>query len=589
MKSIKRERNKTKYSFNNLELNDKRKILEDEEFTTADLPFQICRAYFRGTNMIGNQWTIPLEPPQKLKNLVYMSAYEEFTTQLNNCSTWKKKERYCYYFIGLIFPPLLPLFMYRSRRKKFKKLRNVAAGLQKGIWLNNTEKRRVNYVAKTIKISASPDYTMACIDFLDIERDREYYNGPTLPLTFHLSGDGFFNSPFNLSYKDCLVRSLSLLDRTENFIEIYIENLNSLLKSLSFFEYLSFSEAKFWKLIKFLHTNNLGILKKRSIKAELAILEYKNKGNKTIKQGSDKKNYKSNSQTYIFHFDFISKYPQTVGHIVEYCRYELYTRNTDIKLAIVFSRSDQSTIIPMTGHIDIQAYASRGATESLLTSNERFNNSTKISDVTIPKFYNSGEESNRESDDGESSEEYDQMFTGLKSKWTEPFLIKGDDKKTKQQRNDSYTVTESNYSQASYSPNKVEVEDYENNEQLAKMLHDDNPLNDFRNRRHSRGCCFQFKISIVAFLKLGFLRSSLPPKYPILNLSMMIIVLFLDIAAAMMIFLLYWQKEEFQAPLAPFAFIYPFTVILSPLMALTSILVCKSSFYRIFMNLNALT
>ena len=68
--------NKIKYSFTSLELNDKREILEDDEFTTADLPFQICRVYFRGSNSLENQWTIPLEPPKKLKNLIYISAYE---------------------------------------------------------------------------------------------------------------------------------------------------------------------------------------------------------------------------------------------------------------------------------------------------------------------------------------------------------------------------------------------------------------------------------------------------------------------------------------------------------------------------------
>jgi len=272
MKAIKREKNKTKYSFNNLELNDKRKILEDDEFTTADLPFQICRAYFRGTNSITNQWTIPLEPPKKLKNLIYISAYEKFTTQLNNCVMWNKTERLINFILGLLFPPFLPVYIYSIRRKKFKKLRAEITDIQKGIWLNNNEQRRRNFVAKTIKLSASKDYTMVYMDFLDLEKDREYYNGPTLPLTFHLGGDGYFNSPFNLSYRDCLVRSLSLLDRTENFIEVYIENLNSHLRSLSFFEFLSFSEKKFWDLIRFLHSNNTGILRKRSIKAELAIL-----------------------------------------------------------------------------------------------------------------------------------------------------------------------------------------------------------------------------------------------------------------------------------------------------------------------------
>ena len=114
--------NKTKYSFTSLELNDKREILEDDEFTTADLPFQICRVYFRGSNSLENQWTIPLEPPKKLKNLIYISAYEELTTQLNNYSKWRTKERFLYFIIGLLFPPFLPIYIYRIRKKKFKKL-----------------------------------------------------------------------------------------------------------------------------------------------------------------------------------------------------------------------------------------------------------------------------------------------------------------------------------------------------------------------------------------------------------------------------------------------------------------------------------
>mmetsp|Transcript_11557 Transcript_11557/g.10229 ORF Transcript_11557/g.10229 Transcript_11557/m.10229 type:complete len:203 (+) Transcript_11557:529-1137(+) len=202
MKAIKREKNKTKYSFNNLDMNDKRKILEDDEFTTADLPFQICRGYFRGTNSLSNQWTIPLEPPGKLKNLIFISAYEEFTSTLNNAAKWSKGERFTYYFLALIFPSFCPIYLYRTRKRKFKKLRGKIAEIQKGIWLNNSEQRRVNYTTKTIKVSCSRDYTMAYMDFLDLEKDREYYNGPVLPLTFHLSGDGYFNSPLNLSYKD---------------------------------------------------------------------------------------------------------------------------------------------------------------------------------------------------------------------------------------------------------------------------------------------------------------------------------------------------------------------------------------------------
>lgn len=93
----------------------------------------------------------------------------------------------------------------------------------------------------------------------------------------------------------------------------------------------------------------------------------------------------------------------------------------------------------------------------------------------------------------------------------------------------------------------------------------------------------------VAFYKLAFLRNSLPPKFPVLNLSIMIILLFLDVAGALMLFLLYEHEKNFQYALIPFCFVYPFTIILSPIAALTSIFICKASFYRIFLNMNALT
>lgn len=182
-------------------MNDKRKILEDDEFTTADLPFQICRAYFRGTNTLSNQWTIPLEPPFKLKNIVFISSYEEFTSILNNLAKWKKKDKIWYYILLILFPPLLPVYVRVIRKKNFKRLRDSISAIHKPIWLNS-EERRTHLMSKTVKISASKDYTMAYMDFLDLEKDREFYNGPVLPLTFHLSGDGYFNSPFSINSND---------------------------------------------------------------------------------------------------------------------------------------------------------------------------------------------------------------------------------------------------------------------------------------------------------------------------------------------------------------------------------------------------
>ena len=283
---------------------------------------------------------------------------------------------------------------------------------------------------------------------------------------------------------------------------------------------------------------------------------------------SHKNSKHETSQTYILHFDFISQYPQTVGNIVDYCRYELYKNRKDIKLAIVFSRMDQSTLMHQDIHPEIQAITIKsGIYASTLKLNDKLNNSTKLTVASVPKYNKSQENSEEESEEDEKYEEIDGIFAGLKQNWTEPMIVKGSESKVNITNMDSFSASGSLYSQASYTPNRIEVENYEGDEELIKMMVDESPLTGFKNRRHGRDCCFRFRITIIAFLKLAFLRSSLPPKYPLLNLSIMIILLFLDISAAMMLFLLYQHEAQFQITMIPFAFIYPFTIIISPLLA----------------------
>jgi hypothetical protein len=385
-----------------------------------------------------------------------------------------------------------------------------------------------------------------------------------------------------------LVRSLSLLDQSESYIEIYIENLNSYLESLSFFEFLNFSESKFWALIKFLDSNNSGILRKRSIKAELAILEYKNKGNKTVRiqKSSQISTISECSQTYIFHFDFISEHPQTVRNIVDYCRYELYKGKKDIKLAIIFSRIDQATITSRGQHPDIKAISPKSGYISVLTEKKA---SVLLAKASMARFQERDSSSdNMMSSDKDQTEE-EGLFGNLKSNWREPLIMK--DMKASKNRmmsKNSFSATRSDYSNSSYAPNKIEVDSYDN-EHLANMNVEAHPLIAFKNRRHGRDCCFRVKITLVALLKLVFLRGSLPPRYPLLNLIVMIVLLFVDIAAALMVFLLYEHEATFQMTMIPYIFIYPFTIIIAPIIGLTSIFICKASFYRIFMNVNALT
>ena len=152
-----------------------------------------------------------------------------------------------------------------------------------------------------------------------------------------------------------------------------------------------------------------------------------------------------------------------------------------------------------------------------------------------------------------------------------------------------FSATGSVYSNASYAPNKIEVQSIEDNEQLADLMVEENPLIAFKNRRHGRDFWFRVKIFFVAFYKLVFMRNSLPPLYPMVNLSIMVVLLFVDIFASLMLLLLYMHESEIQYPIIPFVFIYPLTIFISPLIGITSVFIWKASFYRIFLNMNALT
>ena len=235
------------------------------------------------------------------------------------------------------------------------------------------------------------------------------------------------------------------------------------------------------------------------------------------------------SQTYIFHFDFIDKFPQTVKNIVDYCRYEMYKRNKDIKLAIVFSRFDQSTlnntnqnpdilaVSPKSGFmsIHIQSRYNRSSLRQTKASNPRF--ADEVEDEKTLSFEKSSEKSNKNN--------LNAIFGGFKNDWDEPLILKRTNENKEDLAKHSFSATGTVYSKASYVPDQIEVQSYDEDELEAHFNAEENPLVAFKNRRHGRDFCFRFQMFFISFYNLVFFRSVLPPKYPILNLSLMIILL----------------------------------------------------------------
>lgn len=60
-----------------------------------------------------------------------------------------------------------------------------------------------------LRFTSTEDYTLAYLDFVDIKKTKDQYEGPTLPMTLLISGTGSFSKPFVLNQQDPLVKSIS--------------------------------------------------------------------------------------------------------------------------------------------------------------------------------------------------------------------------------------------------------------------------------------------------------------------------------------------------------------------------------------------
>ena len=47
-----------------------------------------------------------------------------------------------------------------------------------------------------IRFTSSEDYTLAYIDYVDLKKNKDSYEGPTIPMTLLMSGDGSYQTPF---------------------------------------------------------------------------------------------------------------------------------------------------------------------------------------------------------------------------------------------------------------------------------------------------------------------------------------------------------------------------------------------------------
>ncbi len=78
-----------------------------------------------------------------------------------------------------------------------------------------------------LRFTASDDYTLGYLDFLDTKRSMDSFEKPPLPMSILVAGTGSFAKPFHINRHDPLIRSVSLYFEDNKLWDMFLANLNS--------------------------------------------------------------------------------------------------------------------------------------------------------------------------------------------------------------------------------------------------------------------------------------------------------------------------------------------------------------------------
>jgi len=123
---------------------------------------------------------------------------------------WALRDKVGFWSVLVLYPAALPLFTKNRRKVYYKQMKKKFISLteQVDFW-KEIEDQMKNPIE--IKFTASDDYSLAYIDFIDLRKEKGQYEGPELPLTLLLSGAGTFSIPLYINKHDPLVKSLNYL------------------------------------------------------------------------------------------------------------------------------------------------------------------------------------------------------------------------------------------------------------------------------------------------------------------------------------------------------------------------------------------
>lgn len=192
------------------------------------------------------------------------------------------------------------------------------------------------------RFTSSDDYTLGCLDFLDVKRTKDAFDKIPLPMTILLSGNGAFNKPFQINRHDPLVRSINYYCDDTVMWDMFLSNLNSQLLTLSTNNFTFLVRYRLYKILDYIQMYSRKLFESKGMRLSLWLLEAQSLAKLGgTKHGSFVDRLDQEEDYYILSQDYLRKKKELMTKLIDYWRTETFYNDDKVfKLALVITKND---------------------------------------------------------------------------------------------------------------------------------------------------------------------------------------------------------------------------------------------------------
>lgn len=235
----------------------------------SDIWSHTHRMYMIGENSVSYPWFFTRDFPANALSEQGKDRLLRFIKKDSYTMDWSRCQAYWYGFVRILFPYFAEPVHRSIRRQHF---RSAATKLYESFDVTDWE----DITGRTLRISADEGSRLAYVDFLDYRRNKSNYQGPQLPITLLLAGNGTISTPYKLNFlDDPLAKSLVYLNKGVLSVKLppFLQNLNTLLDKLCFYKFNRQTMKDLNDVVEWIELGNKTLFTPLGVKMQFYVFE----------------------------------------------------------------------------------------------------------------------------------------------------------------------------------------------------------------------------------------------------------------------------------------------------------------------------